>query len=116
MAGKQWFVYSADNGKQYAVMLSKNFANAGTKLGFQRLTNTTTPRLPQGMKMRYVNVVKTNGVGAGWMRRRLPVANLTAAIFTKDGPTQLTYAGSSYETTSKRGEKAQFATPFDTGI
>ena len=114
--GKRWYIYEDDFGRKYAVMLSKNVEPTGTKLGFTPMTSNDVPRLPQGMKMRYVNAVKVAGPGAGFIRRRFPCARRASVAFNSSISQRFTYDGVQYETTSKRGEKAQYATPYDTGI
>lgn len=116
MAGSRaWYNYTADNDTVYAVELDENTGSINTS-GFTPYTGqVVSTTLPSGWKMRYVNAVVTNGEGAGFVSRRIPVGTRTAALYT-GAQTTVTIGAQIYAVSSAIGEKQRRPKALPSGL
>lgn len=116
MAGSRaWYVYSSDDGNQYAVELDEDAATINTA-GFTVYSGQVVlPLMPKGMKMRYVNAIQSTGAGAGFRSRRIFCGTTESALFSGTAAT-VTVNGMNYVVSSTRGERQRKPKAAPTGL
>jgi hypothetical protein len=116
MAGSlRWYIYRANDGTEYGVLLDEDTGNAPA-LGFDPvLTESNLDTLPKGFVMRYVNAVQVSGSAAGFRYRSFACGSDDADLFTGDVKT-FTINGLDYEVTSTRGERSRRPRSTNSGL
>lgn len=92
-----WYQYTADNGNQYSYLTDRDLATAvGATLSDDNQT------LPRGLRPRGVYCQDADG-----NRKFVTVPATSSAVWTADGSTTLTIAGTNFVVTGKRGERVR---------
>lgn len=109
MAGSiKWMVYTADDAERYAVKIDES---NGEALGFDDFdagTDAPDETLPQGLTMRGINVINSEGI-----RRFFKVGKTDDPHYDGTNPS-VTIGGTTWQITSTRGERRVRPFAFDT--